>query len=188
MAQDEGQSPLHLILQFLCQTQGPPAQRRAPLHNSNVRLSIECVTINIVGPFPEIPRGNKYILVTTDCFTKFMEVFLIPSQEATSVANAVVTGLFTKYGTPTYLHSDKGTKQMAEQMEHPPPLHNYGIPGLTPSFLMFSLETAMPIDPMVRLPPDHNRVCTAPTEGVYREARQHLKQAVKRQRQPMTTE
>ena len=32
----------------------------------------------------------------------------MPNQEATSLADVFVTGWFTKYGTPTYLHSDQG--------------------------------------------------------------------------------
>ena len=88
----------------------PQEPRRAPLHNFSVGSPLERVTIDIVGPFPETPRGNKYALVAVDCFTKYLEVFPMPNMEAVTVAEALVTGFFTKYGIPTYLHSDQGTQ------------------------------------------------------------------------------
>lgn len=42
------------------------------------------ITVDIVGPFPEMARGNKYILIATDCFTKLGEVFPMPNQQATT--------------------------------------------------------------------------------------------------------
>ena len=51
-----------------------------PLYNFYVGLPQELVTIDIVGPFPETPQGNRYILLTTNCFTKFVETSLSEAQ------------------------------------------------------------------------------------------------------------
>jgi len=36
----------------------------------NVRLPFERLAIDVAGPFPETNRGNKYILVAMDYFSK----------------------------------------------------------------------------------------------------------------------
>ena len=89
---------------------GTTTTSRAPLKPHVVGNPMERVTIDIVGPFPESPRGNKYALVAVDCFTKYLEIFPMPNMEATTVAEALVNGFFTKYGVPMFLHSDQGTQ------------------------------------------------------------------------------
>ena len=46
--------------------------------------------MDILGPLPQTPRGNKLILVVTDYFTKCTESFAISVQEATTVAAKLV--------------------------------------------------------------------------------------------------
>ena len=46
--------------------------------------------MDILGPLPQTPRGNKLILVVTDYFTKCTESFASPVQEATTVAAKLV--------------------------------------------------------------------------------------------------
>ena len=40
------------------------------------------VTVDIMGPFPKNVGGNCYILVAEDYFTKWIETWAIPDQEA----------------------------------------------------------------------------------------------------------
>ena len=46
--------------------------------------------MDILGPLPLTPCGNKLILVVTDYFTKWTESFTIPNQKATTVAERPV--------------------------------------------------------------------------------------------------
>lgn len=69
---------------------------------------MERVAIDIVGPLPVSERGNKYMLVAMDYFTKWPEVFAIPDQEAVTVARVLVEGMFCRFGAPMELHSDQG--------------------------------------------------------------------------------
>jgi transposase InsO family protein len=41
-------------------------------------------------------------------FTKWPEVYPIPNQEASTVAEALVTNFFCRFGAPRELHSDQG--------------------------------------------------------------------------------
>ena len=52
------------------------------------------------------PKRPKYILVATDCFTKFSEVVLIYNNVPTFFVDAMVYGVFTKYCSPMHLHCE----------------------------------------------------------------------------------
>ena len=64
-------------------------KRKAALKDLRVGVPMERVCIDIVGPFPVSSQGNKYALVVTDCFTKFVEIYAMPNQEAYSVAQVL---------------------------------------------------------------------------------------------------
>jgi hypothetical protein len=48
--------------------------------------------------------------VVTDCFTKYVEIYPMPNQEAETVAKALTREFFSRYGVPEELHSDQGTQ------------------------------------------------------------------------------
>jgi len=62
-----------------------------------------------MGPLPETARGKKHILVVGDHFTKWREAFQTQDQKAQTVANILVSRLFSRFGPPQILHSDQGT-------------------------------------------------------------------------------
>jgi hypothetical protein len=43
-----------------------------------------------------------------DCFTKWLEVYTIPNQEASTAANVLLTNFFYDFGVERELHSDQG--------------------------------------------------------------------------------
>jgi transposase InsO family protein len=43
-----------------------------------------------------------------DYFTKWPEVYAIPNQEASTVADVLVSNFFSRFGVPMELHSDLG--------------------------------------------------------------------------------
>ena len=67
-----------------------PKQVRAPLKQYQVGAPLERMAIDILGPMPVTEKGNKYILVVGDYFTKWMEALPLPDQEAHTVADALV--------------------------------------------------------------------------------------------------
>ena len=61
-----------------------------------------------MGPLPVTSRGQKYVLVIVDYFTKWAEAVPLPNQEAATVARALVETIVCRLGAPAVLHSDQG--------------------------------------------------------------------------------
>ena len=81
---------------------------RAPLHTIQSGYPMQIAAVDIVGPFPDSPNGNRYILVAMDYFTRWAEVYAIPNQEASTVAEKLVNEFFLRFSPPEQLHSDQG--------------------------------------------------------------------------------
>ena len=69
---------------------------------------LEKVAVDILGPLPVTEKGNKYIPVVTDYFTRWVEAYPVPNQEASTVAQKLVDEFFCRFSSPTQLHSDQG--------------------------------------------------------------------------------
>ena len=65
--------------------------------------------MDYMGPVPETAMGNKHILVVSDHFSKWCEAFPPQDQTAQTVANILVSRLFSRFGTLQLLHSDQCT-------------------------------------------------------------------------------
>ena len=53
-------------------------------------------------------RGNRYVLVMVDCFTRWTEAFPLPDKTAQSVADAFFNQIVCRFGMPSVMHSDQG--------------------------------------------------------------------------------
>ena len=81
---------------------------RATLVDFRVGAPMDRVAVDIMGPLPESVRGNRYILVIVDYFTRWVEAFPLPDQKAKTVAHKVVCDFICRFGTPLELHTDQG--------------------------------------------------------------------------------
>ena len=63
---------------------------KAPLGQYHVGLPLERVHIDILGSFTPSTRDNQYVLMIVDQFTKWLECFLLPLQNAKEVAKCMV--------------------------------------------------------------------------------------------------
>nr|GEX61801.1 reverse transcriptase domain-containing protein [Tanacetum cinerariifolium] len=63
--------------------------------------------IDFMGPFPS-SRGNKYILVAVDYFSKWVEVKALPTNDARVVCK-FLKSLFARFRTPRAIISDRST-------------------------------------------------------------------------------
>ena len=62
-------------------------------------------------------REFFYLLVISDCFTKWVEGFPIPDQKAETVAKCLVIEAVSRFRVPSYIHSDHG-RQFESQLYH----------------------------------------------------------------------
>ena len=80
---------------------------------------MQVVAVDIMGPLPDLESetGNKYVFVASDYFTTWTEVYAIPHQEATTVAQKLTDEMFCRFSPPEQLHSDQ-RRQFESQVIH----------------------------------------------------------------------
>jgi len=67
-------------------------------------------------PLPMTANGNKYIVVVSDLFSKWVEAFPVKSTDTETLARVLVDEVICRYGTPLYLHSDQGANLTSKLM------------------------------------------------------------------------
>jgi hypothetical protein len=94
----------------LCASRKPPQRKpRARMQQFLTGVPLERVSLDVLGPLPKSDQDNKFILLICDYFTKWVEAFPMPNQEAKTVAEIFVKEFVCRYGTPRQLHSDQGS-------------------------------------------------------------------------------
>ena len=90
------------------------AQRKTPAPKNKAKLTsiypgypLQLVAMDILGPLPESPHKNSYVLVVSDYFTRWTEAYALPNQEAETVAHKPVDEFFFRFSVPEQLHSDQ---------------------------------------------------------------------------------
>ncbi len=67
---------------------------------------MEVLNIDTIGPLSN-ESSEKYIIVIIDCFTRFVELYLIENTSAMLCARALLSHV-CRYGTPMTIRSDRG--------------------------------------------------------------------------------
>ena len=93
---------------------GPNKQQRAPMQLQKSGYPMERFAMDILGKLPETERGQKYILVINDYYSKRTESFQHPNMPSSTVADILITALITLFGVPTVVHSDQGVQFESE--------------------------------------------------------------------------
>ena len=68
----------------------PVRTPRAQLQCVPVKGPNQRVGVDVIGPLPMSRKGNRYILVMVDYFTKWCEAFPMANKEAITIANLIV--------------------------------------------------------------------------------------------------
>ena len=79
---------------------------------------MERIAIDMLGPLPKTVSGNEYVMVMCDYFTKSVECYALPDQQAYTVADALVTNFFSRFGVPYVLHTDQGRDFESHLFQH----------------------------------------------------------------------
>ncbi len=69
---------------------------------------LQRVAVDILGPLDTTERGNRYVLVMVDYFTKWLTAVPMPDQRAETCAEKFVREFVVHLGIPEQLHSDQG--------------------------------------------------------------------------------
>nr|GEZ13441.1 hypothetical protein [Tanacetum cinerariifolium] len=91
-----------------CQRQGKISQKdEMPQNSIQVCEIFDVWGIDFMGPFPS-SKGNKYILVAVVYLSKWVEDKALPTNDARVVVK-ILKSLFSRFGTPKAIISDRGT-------------------------------------------------------------------------------
>jgi hypothetical protein len=96
----------------------PPLQPLPALTGPNQRLHVDLFgmlknnsqgQLSTEEPLPTSERGNRYVMVVTDAFTKMVQAYPIPEKTAPIVAAKLLSHMYT-FGIPRQIHSDQGSE------------------------------------------------------------------------------
>ncbi|CAM4857102.1 unnamed protein product, partial [Rotaria socialis] len=100
---------------ILCQQYKPTNQKPAGLMKPViVSEPWHTVGIDITGPFTKTRRGNSFILVVVDYFTKWVELFPLQSIKAATIAQVFLDEVICRFGFPIRVISDNGVQFLSK--------------------------------------------------------------------------
>lgn len=88
--------------------------KKAPLTPMPIESKFHRWHMDILGPITPSEEGHKYILVVVESFSNWCEAFPLKSQEATEIAEVLFREIFSRYGAPRTLISDRGKNFMSK--------------------------------------------------------------------------
>ncbi|KAI4882523.1 hypothetical protein NFI96_001153 [Prochilodus magdalenae] len=100
-----------------CQFQPANPLHRAPLQKRGITFPWSDLQLDWVGPLTRTVRGNKYFLTVTCAFTKWLECLPSPNDTALTTAYLLINHIFSRFGLPIRVDSDRGTHFTAEVMQ-----------------------------------------------------------------------
>jgi len=68
------------------------------------------IGVDVTGSHPRSSKKNVFIITAIDHFTKYTFAMPARNHEATTVARFLVDKIFTQFGTPRQLLSDRGAE------------------------------------------------------------------------------
>ncbi|CAF1281767.1 unnamed protein product [Didymodactylos carnosus] len=72
------------------------------------------IGVDLTGPLPKTPRGNAYILVVVDYFTKWVEFFPLGTIKSRKIAQLLHDEVICRHGIPVKIVFDNGAQFVAD--------------------------------------------------------------------------
>jgi len=91
-----------------CQRREKPRGKHE-LHPIEVKEPFYMIGIDFVGPLPITEKGNKYIIVAIDYFTKWPEAKAVKEATAKEVSTFILEEIICRHGCPKRILSDRGS-------------------------------------------------------------------------------
>ena len=96
--------------------QGAGRKQKPPLHPIPTERPFQIVGVDVME-LPITTRGNKYVVVFQDLFTKWPMVNPTPDQKAVRIARLLVEEIVPFFGVPEALLSDRGANLLSHLMK-----------------------------------------------------------------------
>jgi hypothetical protein len=98
-----------------CAKRKTPKVSKIPLSPINeADKPFDMVGMDLLGPLPETPRGNKYICVFSDYNSRWPEAGALKNKKTTSVAKLFIDEVVSRHGAVKVLLSDQGGEFMSD--------------------------------------------------------------------------
>ncbi len=105
----KGDVYLHIKQCDVCAADKKPLKTpRAPMGTITTGAPFDVVATDYLGPLPLTQQGNRYMLVLTDHFSKYVEVLAVPDQTAETCASRILNEFIARWGCPLSILSDQG--------------------------------------------------------------------------------
>lgn len=85
--------------------------------HSSVSKPWEVICADLVGPLPRTSHGNQFILVISDCFSKYSLFFPLRKATASAVSKHLENDIFLQYGVPRALITDNGVQFRSKEFQ-----------------------------------------------------------------------
>ncbi|VDI24391.1 Hypothetical predicted protein [Mytilus galloprovincialis] len=93
----------------------PPHSKRVPMTPMPITDTFARWHMDFIGPFKrETSEGHRFILIIVDSFSKWVECFPVKSESAAEIASVLHKEIFTRYGSPVSICTDRGQGFMSK--------------------------------------------------------------------------
>ena len=79
-----------------------------PMGHIDVGHPWDRVAMDLLDMSVTTTKGNRYLLVMVDCFSRWMDACPLPDKTALAVADAFFQHIVCRFGMPSVIHSDQG--------------------------------------------------------------------------------
>ena len=95
---------------IMCGLSGPVVYMptKGPIGHVDVGHRWDRVAMDLLDMSVTTPKGNRYVLVMVDCFSRWTEACPLPDKTALAVADAFFQHIVCRFGMPSVIHSDQG--------------------------------------------------------------------------------
>ena len=91
-----------------CQRQGKP-RKQTSVHPITPSTLFDRWGVDIVGPLPVSERGNRYIIVAVDYFSRWSEAKPLKEVNTQIIAEFIYDEIICRFGAPQIIQTDRGT-------------------------------------------------------------------------------
>lgn len=81
----------------------------------NINFPFQLISCDLLGPYPRSRKGNRYVFVVVDWFTKFTLVQTLPKATAPAIAKYLENDVFLVFAVPQIISADNG-KQFTSKL------------------------------------------------------------------------